>query len=138
MHTTDHAHNRPRTQYTTHTTDHIHTPPPPPLAPQIEWINGTIWGNVWQTECLVQINPEDGAVLAWALFEGITRHATKRSTTRQRMDVFNGVAWDEEGQRMFVTGKHWPLLYEVVLHQQHGTAEERAALHAHARQHCIK
>ncbi len=119
------------------------TPPPtfPPthhLLHQIEWINDTIWGNVWQTECLVQINPENGAVMAWALFDGITRHAAKRSRSRQRMDVFNGVAWDEERQRMFVTGKHWPLMYEVMLHQQHGTAEERAALHHHALQHCVK
>lgn len=105
---------------------------------QIEWINGTIWGNVWQTECLVQIDPSDGTVLAWALFDGITRHAARHSSGRQHMDVFNGVAWDTKHRRLFVTGKHWPLVYEVALHKQHGSAAERDTLHQHALQQCIK
>lgn len=93
---------------------------------------------MWQTECLVQIDPSNGAVLAWALFDGITRHAARRANGKHHMDVFNGVAWDTKRRRMFVTGKHWPLVYEVALHRQQGSAEERDTLHQHALQRCVK
>lgn len=77
---------------------------------ELEWVNGEIWANVWQADYIARINPETGHVVAVIdfadLFPEIRRNAP-------RDDVFNGIAYDAETDRIFVTGKHWPALYEI-------------------------
>lgn len=77
---------------------------------ELEWVNGEIWANVWQTDYIARINPDTGNVIAVVDFTGLLP-ASERADLND--DVFNGIAYDPETGRIFVTGKHWPALYEV-------------------------
>ncbi len=76
---------------------------------ELEYINGKVWANIYQTEKVVIIDPQTGQVEAEIDFSGLLSEADKH----RNIDVFNGIAWDEENQRLFVTGKNWPKLFEV-------------------------
>lgn len=86
---------------------------PVPWVNELEWIDGELWGNIWQTECIARINPRTAEVTSWVLMDGITQ-LTARSQT-PRMDVLNGIAWDAMQRRLFLTGKYWPKLYQIAL-----------------------
>lgn len=74
---------------------------------ELEYIDGEVWANVWYQDILVRIDPQTGAVNSVVNLAGL--HPQRRS----RDDVLNGIAWDAEGRRLFVTGKLWPALYEI-------------------------
>ncbi|MDG2176097.1 MAG: glutaminyl-peptide cyclotransferase [Gammaproteobacteria bacterium] len=74
---------------------------------ELEFINGEIWANIWYQDVIVRIDPQTGKVNSMLDLSGL--YAGRRS----RDEVLNGIAWDEEGQRVFVTGKLWPNLYEI-------------------------
>ncbi len=57
----------------------------------MEWVNGEIWANVWQTECLARIDPADGTVVGWVLLQGLG-HRERQAHPKHRMDVLNGAA----------------------------------------------
>lgn len=78
---------------------------------ELEWIEGEIWANVWMTDRIARINPSTGAVNAWVDFT--TLWPTYRRTPTA--DVFNGIAYDAAGKRIFVTGKKWPNVYQVTV-----------------------
>eukprot|EP00208_Stichococcus_sp_RCC1054_P005758 CAMPEP_0206141564 /NCGR_PEP_ID=MMETSP1473-20131121/13375_1 /ASSEMBLY_ACC=CAM_ASM_001109 /TAXON_ID=1461547 /ORGANISM="Stichococcus sp, Strain RCC1054" /LENGTH=324 /DNA_ID=CAMNT_0053536179 /DNA_START=227 /DNA_END=1201 /DNA_ORIENTATION=+ len=89
---------------------------------EMEWVDGEIWANVWMTECIVRISPSDGAVVGWVNLSGLLaqeRHARPQA----RIDVLNGIAWDGQRKRLFVTGKWWQKLYQVQLQEAPQTAE---------------
>jgi glutamine cyclotransferase len=75
---------------------------------ELEWIKGEIYANVWQTDVVARIAPDTGRVLGWIDFKGLLG-----STKVSQDAVLNGIAYDDEGNRLFVTGKLWPYLYEV-------------------------
>ena len=75
---------------------------------ELEWIDGEIWANVWQSNYLAVIQPQDGKVKAWVDMSGLMSPAQAR-----RADVLNGIAFDPKGHRIFVTGKLWPVLFEI-------------------------
>ena len=78
---------------------------------ELEYINGEIYANIWQTDRIARINPNTGQVTGWVDLAGLLSPAD-----RQRdVDVLNGIAYDAEGQRLFVTGKLWPKLFEIHL-----------------------
>lgn len=79
---------------------------------ELEWIDGQIYANVWQTDSIVRIDPATGEVTAWIDLSGLL---TPEDREGFDVDVLNGIAWDEEGRRLFVTGKLWPRLYEIEL-----------------------
>ncbi len=79
---------------------------------ELEYINGKIYANVWLTDKIVIINPESGAVEGELNLKGILKPAF-RQRLDPRDDVLNGIAWDSQKQRIFVTGKHWPKLFEI-------------------------
>lgn len=79
---------------------------------ELEYINGTIYANVYTTNLIVQIEPETGKVLSEINLEGILNMYTNPSDT---IDYLNGIAFDAEGERLFVTGKWWPRLFEIEL-----------------------
>ncbi|CAM0912321.1 unnamed protein product [Alopecurus aequalis] len=80
---------------------------------ELEYINGEVWANVWQTDCIARVSHEDGLVVSWIFLHELRQHLL--DTDYRAIDVLNGIAWDEENQRLFVTGKLWPKLYEIKL-----------------------
>jgi glutamine cyclotransferase len=79
---------------------------------ELEYIRGEIYANVWQTDRLVVIAPATGQVTGWVDFTGLLADADKSASVDA---VLNGIAYDELGDRLFVTGKLWPKLFEVKL-----------------------
>ncbi len=78
---------------------------------ELEWVRGEIYANVWQTDRIARINPATGAVVGWIDCTGLLPAADRDSMT----DVLNGIAYDAKGDRLFLTGKRWPKLFEVKL-----------------------
>jgi glutamine cyclotransferase len=76
---------------------------------ELEYINGKIWANRYFTDEIVIIDPETGIVEGRINLKGILKAAHRKPTT----NVLNGIAWDREGDRLFVTGKFWPRLFEI-------------------------
>ncbi len=81
---------------------------------ELEWIEGRVWANVYTTDKIVIINPETGVVEGIIDLEGILPESEITSTT----DVLNGIAYDSENKRIFVTGKNWSRLFEIKLVEQ--------------------
>ena len=77
---------------------------------ELEYINGEIYANVWRTDFIVIIDPADGTVTGWIDLANLLD-----TTTAKAPDVLNGIAYDAENHRIFVTGKNWPRLYEIEL-----------------------
>ena len=76
---------------------------------ELEYIEGEIWANVWQTERIVRIDPRTGQVNSWVDLTGLLKPADRTPD----IDVLNGIAYDAAKKRIFVTGKRWPKLYEI-------------------------
>lgn len=76
---------------------------------ELEFINGEIWANIWMTNLIARISPETGAVLGYVDLTGLL----DTSTLTQPVDVLNGIAYDPQTGRIFVTGKLWPTLFEI-------------------------
>lgn len=76
---------------------------------ELEWVNGEIWANVWTTDKIARIDPQSGAVLGWINLAGLLPASVRSG----KEDVLNGIAYDAATQRIFVTGKYWPRLYEI-------------------------
>ncbi|KAL3521565.1 hypothetical protein ACH5RR_019714 [Cinchona calisaya] len=85
-----------------------------PNLNELEYVNGEVWANVWQTDCIARISRVNGTVLGWILLNNL-REGLLASGARG-IDVLNGIAWDKDKNRLFVTGKLWPKLYEIKLH----------------------
>jgi glutamine cyclotransferase len=78
---------------------------------ELEFIRGEIYANVWPTDKIVRINPQTGQVTGWIDLDGIL---SPEAATRT-VDCLNGIAYDAENDRLFVTGKYWPSLFEIKL-----------------------
>lgn len=81
---------------------------------ELEYINGEIFANVWQTDFIARISPETGRVLSWIDLTGLL-DSKLGSSLYGSEDVLNGIAYDELGDRLFVTGKLWSKLFEIKL-----------------------
>jgi len=78
---------------------------------ELEYIRGEVYANLWQTDEIIRIDPANGQVLGWIDLTGILPSEFRQDDT----DVLNGIAYDLEGDRLFITGKFWPKLFEVRL-----------------------
>lgn len=78
---------------------------------ELEFIHGEIFANVWMTDLVVRIDPATGEVRGVIDFSGLLPASERRPTT----DVLNGIAYDAAKDRLIVTGKNWPTVYEVRL-----------------------
>ena len=87
---------------------------------ELEYIQGEIYANIWQTERIARIDPLTGQVIGWIDLKGILSPEDDSET----VDVLNGIAYDAKNDRLFVTGKFWPKLFEIELMGQ-GTAESK-------------
>ncbi|HEX5165517.1 MAG TPA: glutaminyl-peptide cyclotransferase, partial [Thermomicrobiales bacterium] len=79
---------------------------------ELEWVNGEIWANVWQTDLIARIDPATGAVVGWIDLTGLLQPEDQAG---HKVDVLNGIAVDEATGKLYVTGKLWPALYEIEL-----------------------
>jgi glutamine cyclotransferase len=82
---------------------------------ELEYIKGQIYANVWPTNWIVIISPESGEVKGKINLQGILQ---ERDIQGSVVDVLNGIAYDELEDRLFVTGKLWPKLFEIKLFLQ--------------------
>jgi len=78
---------------------------------ELEYVRGQIYANVWGTERIARIEPETGQVLGWIDMKGLVA----RQDYTEYEAVLNGIAYDKENDRLFVTGKFWPKLFEIKL-----------------------
>jgi glutaminyl-peptide cyclotransferase len=76
---------------------------------ELEWVKGEIYANVWQTDLIARIDPDSGKVLGWINLVGLWAGSDNREKT------LNGIAYDAEHNRLFVTGKLWPNVFEIRL-----------------------
>ena len=79
---------------------------------ELEWVAGEIFANIWQTDTIARIDPATGQVSGWIDLTGLLSDADRRGSNAE---VLNGIAYDPEGERLFVTGKRWPKLYQIEL-----------------------
>jgi glutamine cyclotransferase len=82
---------------------------PVPQLNELEYIKGEIYANVWHSDRIARISPSDGHVLAWIDLTGLR----PASTLPNGEAVLNGIAYDAQHDRIFVTGKQWPSIFEV-------------------------
>ncbi|MDA8678679.1 glutaminyl-peptide cyclotransferase [Luminiphilus sp.] len=78
---------------------------------ELEWVNGQIWANVWQSDYIAQIDPNTGKVAGLINLSGLLSEEDELRDT----DVLNGIAVDPQTEQIWVTGKRWPWLFEIVL-----------------------
>lgn len=76
---------------------------------ELEFIEGEIWANVWQSDLIVRIEPSSGRVASFLNLKGILAPSDRTGSE----DVLNGIAYDSEKKRVFVTGKLWPRIFEI-------------------------
>jgi glutamine cyclotransferase len=88
----------------------VHEKNPVAELNELEYIDGKIYANVWHQEKIAIINPQTGQVEAWINLSGI-----QNPPNQDPENVLNGIAYDAKGNRLFITGKMWPHLYEIKL-----------------------
>jgi len=81
---------------------------------ELEYIKGEIWANIWHTNMIVRLDPKSRKIVAWVDLNGLR----PQETYRDNEAVLNGIAYDEQNDRLFVTGKRWPKVYEIRLKQK--------------------
>ena len=82
---------------------------PVTMINELEWVEGEILANIWQTDRIARINPKTGVVTGWIDLTGLLPQRGGSD------DVLNGIAYDAKAKRLFVTGKLWPRLFEIRL-----------------------
>jgi len=82
---------------------------PVALLNELEYVNGEIFANVWESDRVARISPANGSVTGWIDLSGLLTAADRV----EQVDVLNGIAYDSIGDRLFVTGKLWPKLFEI-------------------------
>ncbi|TCD03428.1 glutaminyl-peptide cyclotransferase [Pedobacter psychroterrae] len=82
---------------------------------ELEFINGKIYANIYTSDIIVVIDPKSGIVEKHIDLSGLLDKGYKKVPRDANIDVLNGIAWDKQGKRLFVTGKRWPKLFEITL-----------------------
>jgi glutamine cyclotransferase len=79
---------------------------------ELEWVKGEIFANIWQSDRIARIDPQTGRVVGWIDLAGLLQ---SQGPVLRIVDVLNGIAYDRDHDRLFVTGKLWPKLFEIRL-----------------------
>ncbi|NGY05056.1 glutaminyl-peptide cyclotransferase [Solimonas terrae] len=82
---------------------------------ELEYAHGLIFANIWQQDRIAIIDPADGAVLGWLELGELAQRFAKPANWDASDDVLNGIAYDATRDRYYVTGKRWPLMFELKL-----------------------
>lgn len=80
---------------------------------ELEWVRGEVLANVWETDRIAIINPENGQVRAWLDLADLKQRLEKPATWNPVEHVLNGIAFDETSGLLYVTGKCWPTLFAL-------------------------
>jgi len=78
---------------------------------ELEYVKGEIYANIWQTNRIARIDPRSGRIIGWIDLTGIL----EETNDAEEVDVLNGIAYDAVHDRLFVTGKLWPYIFEIQL-----------------------
>lgn len=78
---------------------------------ELEYIKGKVYANIWQTNRIVIIDPNNGNVTGWLNLDGIQEYLDYTTS----IDVLNGIAYNQENDKIYITGKFWPNLFEIEL-----------------------
>ena len=78
---------------------------------EMEFIKGEIWANVFTEDMIVRISPKNGKVTGWINLSVLRSYLPRNA----QVDVINGIAYDAKEDRIFVTGKYWPNVFEIQL-----------------------
>ena len=84
---------------------------PLPQLNELEWVDGLVLANIWHSDVIVAIDPQTGCVTRRFDLSPIVAQVPRPDAEA----VLNGIAWNAEGRRLFVTGKYWPSLFEIAL-----------------------
>jgi len=76
---------------------------------ELEFVHGEIYANIWHTDQIARISPRTGKVLGWINLSGLI----DKNELADPEAVLNGIAYDAKADRLFVTGKLWPKLFEI-------------------------
>ena len=78
---------------------------------ELEYVNGKVYANVWRKDRIAIIEPQDGRITGWIDLSGLLQTQNYSG----HVNVLNGIAYDAQADRLFVTGKLWPFLFEIKL-----------------------
>ncbi|GMV99857.1 MAG: hypothetical protein AMXMBFR84_09960 [Candidatus Hydrogenedentota bacterium] len=78
---------------------------------ELEYVNGSVFANVWKTDAICRIDPKTGQVTGWIDLKGILT----QDDLAQPVDVLNGIAYNDSADTFFITGKLWPKVFEIRL-----------------------
>ena len=92
---------------------------------ELEFVEGEIFANVWQTDRIARISPQSGKVLGWIDLTGLLSPVFRRRDDA----VLNGIAYDAAHKRLFVTGKLWPNIFEIQLVPKNPAPQQRETTH---------
>ena len=81
---------------------------------ELEYVKGEVFANVWLTDRIARISPKDGRVTGWIDLSGLLSPA-ERAAVQREGGTLNGIAYDATGDRLFVTGKLWPKVFEITV-----------------------
>ena len=82
---------------------------------ELEYINGVIYANVWQTKNIVLIDPDDGRVIGWIDLSELPEFNVEPHSPR--VDVLNGIAYDTSTDSLYITGKLWSHIYQIEMQE---------------------
>jgi glutamine cyclotransferase len=82
---------------------------------ELEYVDGFIYANIWNTNYIIKIDPSNGHVIGRMDFTGLLEQAAKQTPDPNVGNVLNGIAYDAAKKSFYITGKNWPLLFEVKL-----------------------
>ena len=85
---------------------------------ELEYIHGEIYANVWHSDRIARISPKDGHVLRWIDLTGLLPEDQRVNAE----SVLNGIAYDAKGDRLFVTGKQWPAVFQIKVVAKNGAS----------------
>lgn len=88
---------------------------------ELEYVKGEIFANVWYTDLICRIDPSTGRVTGWIDLAGLLPASQRPGSDA----VLNGIAYDAAADRLFVTGKYWPRVFEIVLERASGSSTVR-------------
>lgn len=82
---------------------------------ELEYARGLVFANVWQTSRIAMISPKDGRVVGWLDLSPLVDQLAKPAGWQPTNNVLNGIAYDRKTGHLYVTGKNWPLLFELAI-----------------------